>query len=153
MMTNRVIDIMCMVECMKMKCVIVVEVRLVDEEYYEESESVIVWMWLFVEKEDVVLENGNEVDSVQLNEWKIMIREWNKDNIVWIVRISCSLVGNHCFFTSSIDHFLLMIWMIIMIITTTVMITQMMKNSTTIHIQLSTHNAVIQLWWIETQTK
>ena len=72
MMTNRVIDIMCMVECMKMKCVIVVEVRLVDEEYYEESESVIVWMWLFVEKEDVVLENGNEVDSVQLNEWKRM---------------------------------------------------------------------------------
>ena len=97
MMTNRVIDIMCMVECMKMKCVIVVEVRLVDEEYYEESESVIVWMWLFVEKEDVVLENGNEVDSVQLNEWKRMIREWNKDNIVWIVRISCSLVENHCF--------------------------------------------------------
>ena len=139
MMTNRVIDIMCMVECMKMKCVIVVEVRLVDEEYYEESESVIVWMWLFVEKEDVVLENGNEVDSVQLNEWKRMIREWNKDNIVWIVRISCSLVGNHCFFTSSIDHFLLMIWMIIMIITTTVMITQMIKNSTTIHIQPSIH--------------
>ena len=139
MMTSRVIDIMCMVECMKMKCVIVVEVRLVDEEYYEESESVIVWMWLFVEKEDVVLENGNKVDSVQLNEWKRMIREWNKDNIAWIVSISCSLVGNHCFFTSSIDHFLLMIWMIIMIITTKVMITQMMKNGATIHIQPSTH--------------
>ena len=42
MMTNRVIDIMCMVECMKMKCVIIIEVRLVDEEYCEESESVMV---------------------------------------------------------------------------------------------------------------
>ena len=134
-----VIELISMVEYMRVQCMIIIEVRLVDEEYYEESESVIVWMWLFVEKEDVVLENGNEVDSVQLNEWKRMIREWNKDNIVWIVRISCSLVGNHCFFTSSIDHFLLMIWMIIIIITTKVMITQMMKNSTTIHIQPSIH--------------
>ena len=45
---------------------------------------------------DVVLENDNEVDSVELNEWKRMIREWNKDNIMWIVSISCSLVKNHC---------------------------------------------------------
>ena len=45
---------------------------------------------------DVVLENDNEVDSVQLNEWKRMTREWNKDNIMWIVSISCSLIENHC---------------------------------------------------------
>ena len=37
----------------EVKCVIV-EVRLVDEEYYEESDSVMVWMWLFVER-DVML--------------------------------------------------------------------------------------------------
>ena len=91
-----VIELISMVEYMRVQCMIIIEVRLVDEEYYEESESVIVWMWLFVEKEDVVLENGNEVDSVELNEWKRMTREWNKDNIMWIVSISCSLVKNHC---------------------------------------------------------
>ena len=37
-----VIELISMVEYMRVQCMIIIEVRLVDEEYYEESESVIV---------------------------------------------------------------------------------------------------------------
>ena len=106
---------------------------------------------------DVVLENDNEVDSVELNEWKRMTREWNKDNIVWIVRISCSLVENHCFL-----HF----------ISWSIPLDDLNDNHhyhnqsddntndkefynnpySTINTQVQLY-VVMQLWWIETQTK